>query len=97
MMGPDGADEGIGPNVVKSHVPIARDREEGSARVSSLRRDSPASTNSSEACHFAMNSFGVKVELSACREGSAGRPLNFTARRGHVQRPLPTRTSGPPR
>ncbi len=29
--GPDGTDEGIGPNVVNSHVLVARDREEGAA------------------------------------------------------------------
>ena len=51
--GPDGADEGIGPNVVKSHVAIARDRGESSAISDRIWSARIACTD--DAAYVAMN------------------------------------------
>ena len=78
--GPGGADEGIGPNVVNSHVLMARDREESSAISDRIWSARIACTD--DAAYVAMNYLAGPDTVFVChRNGEEGRlpvPTEFT-------------------
>ena len=78
--GPGGADEGIGPNVVNSHVLMARDREESSAISDRIWSARIACTD--DAAYVAMNyPEGPDTVFVYDRNGEEGRlpvPTEFT-------------------
>ena len=78
--GPGGADEGIGPNVVNSHVLMARDCEEGSAISDRIWSARIACTD--DAAYVAMNYLeGPDTAFAYHRNGEEGRlpvPTEFT-------------------
>ena len=78
--GPGGTDEGIGPNVVESHVLMARDREESSAIRDPIWSARIACTD--DAAYVAMNyPEGPDTVFAYHRNGEEGRlpvPTEFT-------------------